>query len=112
VPVIAREEYVEAVRRHLLSWASWAGFDTQGSQAYAILTVCRGLRTCRTRDDVSKREAARWASEVLPEYAALIRDAAAWRERARCGPAVDGAATRAASRAFVVEVARLVGEDR
>ena len=109
VPLISRDEYVEAVRQHMLDWPySVDGFVTQGDQAYAILTMCRGLRTWRTGEHVSKREAARWACVALPEYAQLIRDALVWRERSRTGPPIHGIATQDATRRFVKEVKRLV----
>ena len=109
VPAISHDEYVDAVRQHMLAWPDWAGgFGTRDSQAYAILTMCRGLRTWRTGEYVSKREAARWACEVLPEYASLVRDAVAWRERSRIGPRIDATATRDITRRFVTDVARLV----
>lgn len=74
VPEITQAEYVDAVRQHLLTWRdSLDDLESQGDQAYAVLTMCRGLRTLRTDDHVSKREAARWASEELPEHADLIR---------------------------------------
>jgi predicted nucleotidyltransferase len=112
VPVISHDEYVEAVRQHMLAWPdSVDGFATQGAQAYAILTMCRGLRTWRTGEHVSKREAARWACKVLPEHAKLIRDAVVWRERSRITPRIDGAATRDAARRFVDDVKRLVNRD-
>jgi hypothetical protein len=57
---------------------------------------------------VSKREAARWAYEALPEHAQLIRDAVVWREQSREGPPIDGTATRDATRRFVNDVTRLV----
>lgn len=109
VPVISHDEYVEAVRRHMLAWPDRVdGLVTQGSQAYAILTMCRGLRTWRTGEHVSKLEAARWACEELPEYANLIRDAVVWREQSRIRPRSDGTATRDVTRRFVMDVERLV----
>lgn len=109
VPVISTREYVEAVRQHMLTFSTWTGdLATLGNQAYAILTMCRGLRTVRTGEYVSKREAARWASEQLPEYAELIRTALLWREERR-GAKDDATPTRAAVAAFVAEVASLVG---
>ena len=108
VPVISRAEYVEAVRQHLLSWPEWAGFATQGAQAYAILTMCRGLRTWRTGEHVSKREAARWACEVLPEHAQLIRDAVVWRQRSLGDAPVDGTTTWNVTRRFVMDIGRLL----
>ena len=52
-----------------------------GDRSSAILSMCRGLRTCRTGEHVSKREGARWASQLMPEHSALIEDAVAWRAR-------------------------------
>jgi hypothetical protein len=110
VPAISPDEYIEAVRQHMLAWRSWAGeLATQGSQAYAVLTMSRGLRTCRTGEYVSKREAARWACEVVPEHSALIRDAVIWRARARIGPPSDGAATRDRTQRFAMDLAARVG---
>jgi hypothetical protein len=106
VPVISKGEYVEAVRQLILTWPT-DELATLGNQAYAILTMCRGLRTVRTGEYVSKREAAHWASEQLPEYAELIRTALLWREERR-GAMDDTTPTRAAAAAFVAEVASLV----
>jgi predicted nucleotidyltransferase len=110
VPAISTEEYVEAVRRHLLGWPdSTDALATSESQAYAVLTMCRGLRTVRTGDDVSKREAAAWAAEVLPHRAALIDAALGWRAVARTDRAADPRVSREDVRSFVEEVAALVG---
>ena len=108
VPLISRTEYVEAVRQHMLAWPDPTDELEQGDQAYAILTMCRGLRTWRTGELVSKREAARWACEALPEHADLIRDALAWRAHSRDGVRIDGTETREATRRFVSDVQRLV----
>jgi predicted nucleotidyltransferase len=111
VPEIAHGEYVDAVRRHLLTWRdSVDDLESSGDQAYAILTMCRGLRTVRTGEHVSKREAARWASEQLPRDADLIRDALEWRARSRGGLRIDGAGTRARTARFVELVLELVSE--
>jgi predicted nucleotidyltransferase len=106
VPVISKSEYVEAVRRLILTWPT-DELGTLGNQAYAILTMCRGLRTVRTGEYVSKQEAARWASEQLPAYAELIRTALAWREERR-GATDDATPTRTEAAAFVREIASLV----
>jgi predicted nucleotidyltransferase len=107
VPAISKPEYVEAVRQLILTWPT-NELGRLGAQAYAILTMCRGLRTVRTGEYVSKRGAARWASERLPEYAELIRTALLWREDRR-GATEDATPTRDAAAAFVAEVASLVG---
>jgi hypothetical protein len=61
----------------------------------------------RTGEYVSKREAARWASEQLPAYEELIRTALLWRDERR-GPTYDATPTRDRAAAFVAEVASLV----
>ena len=106
-PPITQGEYVEAVRQHL-SDPEWLDATvTARDRSYAILTMCRGLRTLRTGEYVSKREGARWASEVMPEHAALIADALAWRGRREDGSVGPGP-TQEATRRFVVDVQRLV----
>jgi predicted nucleotidyltransferase len=111
VPEITHGEYVEGVRRHLLTWRdSLDDLGSQSDQAYAILTMCRGLRTVRTGEHVSKREAARWASDMMPDHAELIRDALEWRARSRGGQWIDGTATRTTTARFVEMVLELVSE--
>jgi predicted nucleotidyltransferase len=108
VPAISKREYVETVRQHMLTFSrSTDDLATLGNQAYAILTMCRGLRTVRTGEYVSKREAARWASEQLPAYEELIRTALLWRDERR-GATYDATPTRDRAAAFVLEVASLV----
>jgi predicted nucleotidyltransferase len=106
VPAISKGEYGEAVRQLILTWPT-EELGMLGAQAYAILSMCRGLRTVRTGEHVSKREAARWASEQLPAYAELIRTALRWRDERRRGTD-DATPTRAAAAAFVAEVRLLV----
>jgi hypothetical protein len=79
VPLITPEEYVEGVRQHLLDPRWLDASLSLGDRSYAILSMCRGLRTCRTGEHVSKREGGRWASQLMPEHAALIEEALAWR---------------------------------
>jgi hypothetical protein len=110
VPEITHDEYVDAVRRFLLTWRDSDDLVSRGDQAYAILTMCMGLRTVRTGKHGSKREAARWASEEFPEHADLIRDALEWRARSRGGRRIDGTATRETTTRFVRIVLELVSE--
>ena len=111
VPVITNAEYVEAVRQHVLDWPDPDVGESQGSLAYAIITLCRGLRTIRTGALVSKREAARWGCEVLPDHAPLIRDAIGWRERAHAQPQIAAVKETDATRLFVHNVRHLVERD-
>ena len=76
------------------------GVSDRKGQAYAILTMCRALYVHRTGEQASKRQAARWAREELPQWADLIQSALAWREAWR-EKQVDHAATRAETIRFV-----------
>jgi hypothetical protein len=109
VPPIAKAEYVEAVRRHLLGWRWTDDRAGRRSQAYAILTMCRGLRTIRSGELVSKREAARWGCEAMPGYADLIEAALAWRAQPRAESEADGAETIDATLMFIADIQRLLG---
>ena len=110
VPEIPHSEYLDAVREHLLTWRdSLDDLESRGDQAYAILSMCRGLWTLRTGELVSKREAARWASEEFPEHADLIRDALEWRARSRRGRRIDGIATHESTTRFVETVLGSLG---
>jgi hypothetical protein len=107
VPPITSEEDVEAVRRHLLEDLQWRdGLQTPAGRAYAILSMCRGLRTFETGEHVSKREGARWAAEVMPEYAGVIAAALAWRSRDTARPAMMSVMTEEAANRLVVDVQR------
>ncbi len=112
VPPISLEEYVDAVREHVLAPGWLDGAQTQGDQAYVVLTMCRGLRTCRTGEHVSKREAASWAAERMPEHASLIGEALMWRERSHAEVVAGAASTHDAVARFVDDVQRAVAASR
>jgi hypothetical protein len=79
MPELTRGEYLEALRGYLLD-ADWlVSLNDAGDRYYAVITMCRGLRSFQTDDYVSKREGARWASTALPEFAPLIAEALVWR---------------------------------
>lgn len=81
IPLISRDEYVEAVRKHIQSFPPRvAGTPPLGSLAYAILTTCRGLFTLEHGEQVSKVRAAAWAERRMPEWSGLIRNALLWRQ--------------------------------
>lgn len=78
---ISRAEFVEAVRAQMREWRTWI-YEIprrRPSQAYAILTMCRGLYTCMYGEQISKQQAARWMQRYAPEWAPLISDALRWR---------------------------------
>lgn len=73
VPAIAWSEFVAATLRYAseVRKRSRAGVGG-GTLAYTILTMCRALRTVRTRTPGSKQEAAAWTRERMPEWSWLI----------------------------------------
>lgn len=73
---ITREEFVEMIREHVKNWVYYVDdCRARGSQAYAILTMCRALYTSTHGEQLSKQEAAAWAAKQYPEWASLINDA-------------------------------------
>lgn len=101
IPSITHEEFAQAVREHAAGCGGWVNEvrDRKG-QAYAILTMCRALHVHMTGEQASKRQAALWAQEELPEWSRLIRSALAWRQAWREAQ-VDHAATYAEAIRFV-----------
>jgi predicted nucleotidyltransferase len=63
IPPIPTPEYTDELRGYLAGFRKRIDDDaTAGSQAYAILSICRGLHTIRYGRRLSKREAAAWLS--------------------------------------------------
>ncbi len=98
---ITREEFAVCVRGYVVELSDrMAELPDRKQEAYAILTMCRALRLHRTGERASKRQAALWAQEELPQWSGLIQSALAWREA--CGEQqVDDAATLAETILFV-----------
>jgi predicted nucleotidyltransferase len=93
IPQITKDEFLNAVRRQVADWGEWIyHLRERKAQAYAILTMCRALYAIRNGEQTSKRRAALWAMEALPEWSPLIDNALLWREAWR-EDAVDHAAT-------------------
>lgn len=108
IPPIPSAEYIEEVRRSLVRFTNRIPDDAPpGSQAYAILTICRGLYAIRFGERLSKRAAAAWARQEFPQWADLISRALGWRERQWEPNGQDGAATVAETRRFVTAMAEL-----
>lgn len=97
VPPISHEEFVQAVREQLSEWAHITRDMKQGRRAYAVLTLCRALRVCRTGEYVSKKEAAEWAAAEVPEFRELVSDAL---RHYRFGPAASRPLSIAGVRRF------------
>ena len=69
VPPIPEVEYLEEVRKYLAGFRDRFDDDASpGSQAYAILTMCRGLAALRFGDRLSKREAAARTQREFPRW--------------------------------------------
>jgi hypothetical protein len=103
IPPIPSAEYLAEVRSHL------AAFEIDddahpGSQAYAILTLARGLYTLRTGERPSKHEAAAWAMREFPRWSRLIESALDWRSHQWDPSQPDGSKTVAETRAFIPEM--------
>lgn len=84
---ISKAEFLQDVEEHAYMWRDWIGNISKrpGSQAYAVLTLCRALYTYIHGEQVSKKQAAEWAQGYLPQWApviqnALRRRAAQWEE--------------------------------
>jgi hypothetical protein len=82
---ISKQEFVRGLEEHMRQWPKWIGNSVRPRkfQAYAILTMCRGLYAHRHGEQVSKTKAALWAAEAFPEWSAPIGRALAWREQWR-----------------------------
>jgi Domain of unknown function (DUF4111) len=79
-PSIPQAEFVEAVRDQLQDWPNRVAVaSTPGQLAYAALTLCRALGVCLMGDLLSKKSAAAWAVEELPDLRSVIENAIAWR---------------------------------
>jgi hypothetical protein len=100
IELISRAEFVKAVKEHAVAWRRWIDdAHSRPFQAYAILTLCRALYTCKNGEQVSKIKAASWAEQELPEWSSLIRNAVLWR-RAWREEDVDHSATMPETRRF------------
>jgi predicted nucleotidyltransferase len=84
IPVITRAEFIQAVQEQAKGWEQYIHqMRRRPQQAYGILTLCRALYACTFGEQVSKRQAALWAQQALPEWSSLIKNALVWREAYR-----------------------------
>lgn len=98
---ISKDEFIQTIKAHARAWGEWINdMHTRGGQTYAILTMCRALYTCTNGEQVSKKQAALWAQQALPEWSQLIQNALLWHENQR-NEQVDHAATFAETKRFV-----------
>ncbi len=100
IPPIAWSEFVAANVRYADEVRNRGRVGASGGTvAYAVLTMCRALRTVRTQRHASKQEAAAWARARMPEWAWLI-DAALDCRLSRGTVGLDDEPTRAAAEEF------------
>jgi hypothetical protein len=106
VPAIPEEEYRHEVRSYLAGFRRRFDEDASaGSQAYAILTSCRGFYALTSGERLSKRAAALRAREDFPRWKRLIDRALAWRDHGRDGDQPDALGLVGESRAFIDDIA-------
>jgi hypothetical protein len=107
IPPIPEEEYLHEVRAYLGGLLDrFTGDSSPGSQAYAILTMCRGVCALTTGRRLSKRQAATQVRLEFPMWAGLIDRALGWRDAQWRSEQGDGSATVAETRSFLSEMAR------
>jgi hypothetical protein len=105
VPPIPEREYLDEVRTYLAGFRNRFDDDaTAGSQAYAILTMCRGVAALRFGERLSKREAGARIRREFPRWSDLIDRAIRWRDRQWSTDQPDGAATVRETRAFIEDM--------
>jgi predicted nucleotidyltransferase len=81
IPVITKAEFIQAVQEQAKGWEQYIHqMRRRPQQAYGILTLCRALYARTFGEQVSKRQAALWAEQALPEWSPLIHNALTWRE--------------------------------
>jgi hypothetical protein len=98
---ISKEEFMQTIKAHVRRWGEWIDdMHTRNGQAYAILTLCRAYYTCKNGEQVSKKQAALWTQQALPQWSQLIQDALLWRGDRRNEQA-DHESTLAETKRFV-----------
>lgn len=107
IPLITREQFTDGVCMQVDEWGDWVVHtrESRPYQAYAILTMCRALYAWQEGVQTSKRIAAEWAMQALPEQAQIIANALEWRRDHRTNDI-----NHAATYRFAVEMVRVVGE--
>ena len=113
IPTISFTEYLDAIRTHMQGFLGRIEARmTNGSQAYVVLTMCRGLYTCTLRSQPSKTQAADWMQSEFPEWSSLVRRALEWRQSQWDPDAQGRFAPDPELRRFAVEISRRVVELR
>jgi hypothetical protein len=80
LPPVSTREFLEAIARYAAEVRDRdLAAMSPGGRAYAVLTMCRALRTVAIRTPGSKRQGARWVRSRKPEWAPVIDAALACR---------------------------------
>jgi Aminoglycoside adenylyltransferase, C-terminal domain len=106
IPPIPESEYCDEVRTYLAGFRARFDEDADvGSQAYAVLTMCRGFYSLTARERLSKRQAGLRVRQDFPRWDALIDRALDWRDRQWDPEQPDGSTSVAETRSFIDEMA-------
>lgn len=85
---ISKEEFIQCVKDHTKSWNKWIqNMRNPYAQSYAIFSLCRAYYTVKNGEQVSKKQAAYWTQQELPEWSAVIQNALLWRKGDKYTPA-------------------------
>lgn len=109
---ISDSEFVQGVRYLTPSWKNYIhDMKTKGSQAYAILTLCRALYAVTNGEQVSKKKAGIWVQQQFPEYEELVDKAFEWRQQQWTAENIVGAEeTFSETKKFVLEMVDKISE--
>ena len=98
---ITRSELKACIRDYVRLFPGRIGDNAhRGSDAYAVLTMCRGLHTNVVGETATKRAAAEWVSSKYTAWGNLITQAQEWRLAAD-NEAINGAEIHAQVEAFL-----------
>ncbi len=88
---ISQEEFISAVIEHTKEWKDYINNISQrrGSQAYAILTMCRAYYSAQNGKQASKQVAANFVQEQLPQYKNIVGQALRMRQNQWKDQAID-----------------------
>jgi len=109
IPPIPEREYRDEVIAYLAGFRDRFDEDASvRSQAYAILTMCRGFYSITARERLSKRRAGLRARRDFPRWDLLIGRALGWRDGQWDPEQPDGSTSVAETRSFINEMADLL----
>lgn len=87
---ISEKEFVEAVKENTKAWNVWVKtMHNRKAQAYAVLTLCRAFYANKFGEQPSKKQAALWTQQELPQWSELIQKALDWRLAPKEEDAID-----------------------